>query len=73
MEWHDTQDWSLYKSKHIFQAKALKLTIYEAFSSKSAKKGLLICMGVMFFRQFSGASGIIFYNNVIFQVSKSKP
>ncbi|XP_054263648.1 facilitated trehalose transporter Tret1-like [Macrosteles quadrilineatus] len=59
------------KKKDIEEAKALKLTIYEAFSSKSAKKGLLICMGVMFFRQFSGASGIIFYNNVIFQEAGS--
>ncbi|XP_054288385.1 facilitated trehalose transporter Tret1-like [Macrosteles quadrilineatus] len=54
------------KKKNIDTMKAAKLKFFEAFSTKAARKGLVICIGLMVFRQFSGAPGIIYYNTNIF-------
>ncbi|XP_054285236.1 facilitated trehalose transporter Tret1-2 homolog [Macrosteles quadrilineatus] len=54
------------KKQNIDAMKAAKLKFFEAFSSKAAKRGLVICVGLMVFRVFSGAPGIIYYNTNIF-------
>ncbi|XP_054287794.1 facilitated trehalose transporter Tret1-like [Macrosteles quadrilineatus] len=54
------------KKQNIDEMKAAKLKFIEAFSTKAAKKGLVICLGLVLIRQFSGMPGIIYYNTKIF-------
>ncbi|XP_067007506.1 facilitated trehalose transporter Tret1 isoform X2 [Anabrus simplex] len=50
----------------VEKAEREKLSFSEAFSTKAAKKAMLISMGLMLFQQLSGVNAVIFYAGQIF-------
>ena len=46
-----------------------RVSLKEAFSTRAAKKGLMIAFGLMIFQQLSGVNAVIFYTADIFKVS----
>lgn len=48
------------------EAARQKLSIKEAFSTRAAKRGLIIAFGLMIFQQLSGVNAVIFYTSKIF-------
>ncbi|XP_054290173.1 facilitated trehalose transporter Tret1-2 homolog [Macrosteles quadrilineatus] len=57
--------------QNIQEVKDSKVTFFEAFSSTAAKKGLVICLGLMLFQQFCGVNSIVFYTDIIFKEAGS--
>lgn len=51
------------------QEKRDQKSLTEAFTTKAAKKGLLLALSIMVFQQFSGINAVIFYASKIFTVS----
>lgn len=55
----------------IEKARREKLSFVEGFSTKAAKLGLVISLGLMLFQQFSGVNAVIFYTSQIFEAAGS--
>lgn len=55
--------------ENVEQARKNKVSLSQAFSTKAAKMGLFICLGLMFIQQMSGVNAVIFYTAKIFKVS----
>ena len=45
-----------------------KVSFFQAFKTKAAKKALFISLGLMFFQQLSGVNAVIFNSSTIFSV-----
>ncbi|GLH04114.1 Facilitated trehalose transporter Tret1 [Gryllus bimaculatus] len=53
------------------KAEQMKLTFLQSFSTKAAKRGLFIAVGLMVFQQLSGVNAVIFYAAKIFEQAGS--
>lgn len=70
-EYYDVQPEINEMQKNLDEIAAEKVPMLEAFSSKAAKRGLIIGLGIMGFQQLSGINSVIFYTTQIFQSAGS--
>lgn len=65
--YYDVEPELMEKKQVLDKMEAERVPFTQAFTTPSAKRGLVIGLGVMFFQQFSGINAVIFYASSIFR------